>query len=102
MSIGLPDEKLRSEPVVVSQQGNQMDANWKGPSVSISVKPTTNAKIFEMKIWVMLTLISLGNFLCLYAQKGIVAYVDPLIGTDVRIVKGSTKTRKKNEVKWLL
>lgn len=47
-----------------------------------------------MKIWVMLTLISLGNFLCLYAQKGIVAYVDPLIGTDVRIVKGSTKNTK--------
>lgn len=44
VSIGLSDEKLRSEPVVVSQQGNQMDANWKGLSVSISVKPTTNAK----------------------------------------------------------
>ena len=51
-------------------------------------------KIFDMKLIVMAILIGLGNLLCLHAQKSVLSYVDPLIGTDVRIVKGITKNTK--------
>lgn len=44
ISIGSQNEKLQVIPVTVSQQKDRMDAEWQDMSVSISVKPTTNAK----------------------------------------------------------
>lgn len=44
VSMGMEEEVLPSESVVIAHGDGEMKAYWNGMSVSVSVKPTTNAK----------------------------------------------------------
>lgn len=48
-----------------------------------------------MKSWTIL-LSTLCLFSCNQQENKFEKYVDPLIGTDIRIVQGKTRTRRKN------
>ena len=48
-----------------------------------------------MKSWIIL-LSTLCLFSCNQQESKFEKYVDPLIGTDIRIVQGKTRTRRKN------